>query len=57
MRLDGVKFKIAKEASDAEIEGERLDGECRRAESALAELERGGSLGGAEAGAEQDREV
>lgn len=41
LRLDGEKFRIAKEASDAEIEGERLEGECRRSEAMLTELEEG----------------
>lgn len=50
VRLDGVKFKIAKEASDAEIESGRLEGECRRAEGALGDLDAGGDDGGAAMG-------
>lgn len=41
LRLDGEKFRIAKEASDAEIEGERLEGDVRRAEVVLRELSEG----------------
>lgn len=54
LRLDGEKFRIAKEASDAEIEGERLEGEVRRAEGALRELEENEGSGGRRRRGEKD---
>lgn len=58
LRLDGEKFRIAKEASDAEIEGERLEGEWRRGEGVLRELDGSSSkrTGAKEAG-EGERDV
>lgn len=43
--MDGRKFRVAKEASEAEIEGERLEVECGRAEGVLGELKRTGRDG------------
>lgn len=57
LRLDGEKFRIAKEASDAEIEGERLEGDVRRAEGVLRALEEGREsegAGRADEGVERD---
>ncbi|KAI9715819.1 MAG: kinetochore-associated Ndc80 complex subunit spc24 [Chrysothrix sp. TS-e1954] len=49
LRLDKEKFRVAKEASDLEVEGERLEREVAGAEGALREIERaeGGKEGGA----------
>jgi kinetochore protein Spc24 len=46
LRLDTEKFKIAKQASDLEIEGERLQSEMSRLGSMLGELEEEGVEGG-----------
>ncbi|KAF2279238.1 kinetochore protein-like protein spc24 [Westerdykella ornata] len=46
LRLDTEKFKIAKQASDLEIEGERLQSELARLGGVLAELEEEGVEGG-----------
>ena len=46
MRLDTEKFRIAKEASDLEIEGERLEAEIESARNALADVEAQGPEGG-----------
>lgn len=40
LALDTRKFRVAKEASDLEIEGERLEGELAALEAQLDELER-----------------
>ena len=41
LRLDSEKFKVAKGASDLEIEGERLEGELGGLKRQLAEAEGG----------------
>ncbi|KAH7128768.1 Spc24 subunit of Ndc80-domain-containing protein [Dendryphion nanum] len=46
LRLDTEKFKIAKQASDLEIEGERLQSEFARLGGVLADLEEEGVEGG-----------
>ncbi|KAF2025673.1 kinetochore protein-like protein spc24 [Setomelanomma holmii] len=46
LRLDTEKFKIAKQASDLEIEGERLQSELGRLGSVAGELEEEGVEGG-----------
>lgn len=46
LRLDTEKFKIAKQASDLEIEGERLQSELSRLGNVLADLEEEGVEGG-----------
>ena len=46
MRLDTEKFRIAKEASDLEIEGERLEAEIESVRNALADVEAQGPEGG-----------
>lgn len=46
MRLDTEKFKIAKQASDLEIEGERLASDLNRLGNVSAELEEEGIEGG-----------
>lgn len=46
LRLDTEKFKIAKQASDLEIEGERLQSELGRLGGVLGELEEEGVEGG-----------
>lgn len=46
LRLDTEKFKIAKQASDLEMEGERLEGELSRLGGVLGELEAEGVEGG-----------
>ena len=38
LEMDGRKFRVAKEASEAEIEGERLEVEVQRAVEMLGEL-------------------
>lgn len=48
LRLDTEKFKIAKQASDLEIEGERLAQELSRLGSVAGELEVEGVEGGRE---------
>lgn len=40
--LDRQKFRLAKEASDLEIESERLEGEVGTAQGQLSEMESGG---------------
>ncbi|OCK84297.1 kinetochore protein-like protein spc24 [Lepidopterella palustris CBS 459.81] len=50
LRLDTEKFRIAKQASDLEIEGERLGAELTRLAGVLGELEEAGVEGGAETG-------
>ncbi|KAF2870843.1 Spc24 subunit of Ndc80-domain-containing protein [Massariosphaeria phaeospora] len=59
LRLDTEKFKIAKQASDLEVEGERLQGEVGRLGVVLQELEDEGVEGGVERerGAEEDATV
>lgn len=57
LRLDGEKFRIAKEANDAEIESERLEGDVRRAEGVLRAFESGREIemvGSADANVEKD---
>lgn len=49
LRLDTEKFRIAKQASDLEIEGERLGAELARLGGVLSELEEAG-VEGAEVG-------
>ncbi|KAF2258702.1 Spc24-domain-containing protein [Lojkania enalia] len=51
LRLDTQKFKIAKQASDLDIEGERLGSELERLTGVLQELDAEGVEGG-----ERDRE-
>ena len=46
LRLDTEKFRIAKEASDLEIEGERLEAEIESARNTLADVEAQGPEGG-----------
>jgi len=46
LRLDTEKFRIAKAASDAEIEGERLSSELASLKAQLETLEREGAEGG-----------
>ena len=46
LRLDTEKFKIAKQASDLEIEGERLQTELQRLGGVFQELEEEGVEGG-----------
>jgi len=46
LRLDTEKFKIAKQASDLEMEGERLTSEIARLGAAVTELEEEGVDGG-----------
>lgn len=46
LRLDTEKFKIAKQASDLEIEGERLAAELGRLGNVAGELEEEGVEGG-----------
>jgi kinetochore protein Spc24 len=58
LRLDTEKFKIAKQASDLEMEGERLEGELSRLGGVLGELEAEGVEGGErEKGPEEDATV
>jgi kinetochore protein Spc24 len=49
LRLDTEKFRVAKQASDLEIEGERLGAEHARLGGVLSELEEAG-VEGAEVG-------
>jgi kinetochore protein Spc24 len=46
LRLDTEKFKTAKQASDLEMEGERLEAELGRLAGVLADLEQEGVEGG-----------
>ncbi|PSN71546.1 Spc24-domain-containing protein [Corynespora cassiicola Philippines] len=58
LRLDTEKFKIAKQASDLEIEGERLQSELQRLEGTLGELDEEGVEGvERERGASEDANV
>lgn len=58
LKLDTEKFKIAKQASDLEMEGERLEGELGRLGGVLGELESEGVEGGErEKGPEEDATV
>jgi hypothetical protein len=58
LKLDTEKFKIAKQASDLEIEGERLQSELSRLGNVLGELEAEGVEGGErERGPEEDATV
>ncbi|KAF2650814.1 Spc24-domain-containing protein [Lophiostoma macrostomum CBS 122681] len=58
LRLDTEKFKIAKQASDLEIEGERLQAELGRLGGVLGELEEEGVEGGErERGVDEDATV
>jgi len=58
LKLDTEKFKIAKQASDLEMEGERLEGELGRLGGVLGELETEGVEGGErEKGPEDDATV
>ena len=58
LKLDTEKFKIAKQASDLDIEGERLQSELSRLGSVLGELEAEGVEGGErERGPEEDATV
>ncbi|KAF2817397.1 kinetochore protein-like protein spc24 [Mytilinidion resinicola] len=49
LRLDTEKFKVAKQASDLEIEGERMAAELARLEETLGDLDDAGIEEGAEA--------
>ncbi|KAL6704923.1 putative kinetochore protein spc24 [Coniothyrium glycines] len=57
LRLDTEKFKIAKQASDLEIEGERLASELRRVGSVSLELEEEGVEGAVEQRGGEDATV
>ncbi|KAF2713094.1 Spc24-domain-containing protein [Pleomassaria siparia CBS 279.74] len=58
LKLDTEKFKIAKQASDLEIEGERLQSELQRLSGVLGDLESEGVEGGErERGPEEDATV
>ncbi|KAI8941668.1 hypothetical protein NX059_002880 [Plenodomus lindquistii] len=57
LRLDTEKFKIAKQASDLEIEGERLASELARLGGVVSELEEEGVEGGVEARPDEDATV
>ncbi|USP75599.1 uncharacterized protein yc1106_02873 [Curvularia clavata] len=57
LRLDTEKFKIAKQASDLEIEGERLQSDLARLGSVASELEEEGVEGGVEPRADEDAAV
>jgi kinetochore protein Spc24 len=58
LKLDTEKFKIAKQASDLDIEGERLQSELSRLGNVLGELEAEGVEGGErERGPEEDATV
>ncbi|KAF2684063.1 kinetochore protein-like protein spc24 [Lentithecium fluviatile CBS 122367] len=58
LKLDTEKFKIAKQASDLEMEGERLEGELGRLGGMLGELESEGVEGGErEKGPEEDATI
>ena len=46
MKMDTEKFRVAKGVSDAEIEGERLEGELSSLKQQLDLLERQGIEGG-----------
>lgn len=46
LEMDGKKFRVAKEASEAEIDSERLEVECAQTEAHLEELIRHGREGG-----------
>jgi len=46
LRLDTEKFRIAKEASDLEIEGERLSSDVESARTTLSDLDAQGPEGG-----------
>jgi len=46
LEMDGKKFRVAKEASEAEIDSERLEVECAQTEAQLEELVRQGREGG-----------
>lgn len=45
LEMDGKKFRVAKEASEAEIEGERLELEVERCEKSLGELKKRAAAG------------
>jgi kinetochore protein Spc24 len=57
LRLDTEKFKIAKQASDLEIEGERLQSDLGRLGGVAGELEEEGVEGGVEQKAADDATV
>lgn len=57
LRLDTEKFRIAKNAGDLEIEGDRLQGEIATLKQQLEQLEREGVEGGRRASAENEDEV
>lgn len=57
LRLDTEKFKIAKQASDLEIEGERLQSDLARLGNVASELEEEGVEGGVEPKAGEDATV
>jgi kinetochore protein Spc24 len=57
LRLDTEKFKIAKQASDLEIEGERLGSELGRLQGSVGELEAEGEEGSAGAREGEDATV
>ena len=57
LRLDTEKFKIAKQASDLEIEGERLQSDLARLGAVAGELEEEGVEGGVEPRAGEDATV
>ncbi|KAF1940523.1 Spc24-domain-containing protein [Clathrospora elynae] len=57
LRLDTEKFKIAKQASDLEIEGERLQSDLARLQGVAAELGEEGVEGGMEVKTGEDATV
>jgi kinetochore protein Spc24 len=58
LRLDTEKFKIAKQANDLEVEGERLQSELQRLGGVLAELDEEGVEGAErERGVDEDATV
>lgn len=57
LRMDTEKFRIAKGASEAEIEGERLGSELAGLRAQLDVLEREGAEGGRRVGGDTEDEV
>lgn len=57
LKMDTEKFRIAKGVSDAEIEGERLEGELSGLRAQLDALERQGAEGGYRRDSEGEDEV
>lgn len=57
LRMDTEKFRIAKSASDAEIEGERLSSELNALRQQLDTLEREGVEGGRRSAGDSEDEI